>query len=183
MINYMVSDKWIPVKGTTKLKIGDPWYFEEMEAGSTNKNLKNLTFDGNVTAAPLGAMRIFVEDFEGITTIGVTVIQAANLDVLKAYSEEKHWPSVLKKFYELGCDTARFEIETKYNYDEFHTGADGYYGDLSHYKTHYGMRLHLYFDTDLFSSKEIEERMLKLFPKSNNKELVDFVNSIELDLH
>lgn len=184
MHTYMVKDKWIPIKGTTKLRIGDPSYFEEIEAGSTNKNLKNITFDGNIVAAPLGAMRIYVDsDAAGFSEIGVTVIQAADIKTLKMYAEGQHYPDKLKKVHKLGCDTADFKVETKFNYDDFHTGADGQYGVINHYKMYYGMILDLWFDTDLFNSEEIEKRMLRLFPKSRNKELVDFVKSIPLELH
>lgn len=168
----LIEEKIFDVKGTTKLVIGDPLYFEQMEAGSTNQNLKKLTFNGNISAAPIGKLivqlnKIEYDDYGGgcYDSIDVTVVQASRPKDLDVYANGQYYPKLVKAEYKLGCDTARFEMETKYGSDLFHTGADGYYGDLIHNKQYYGMILHLSFDTDMFNYDEICERMLNLFPE------------------
>ena len=165
----ILKEKTYEVKGTTKLRIGDPMYFEDMSAGSTNKYLKEITFNGNISAAPLGRIKIQevreVDEKFTFTYILVSIVQGMNNQMLDVYINGKYYPSKVKKQYELGCDTAQFEMATKYGYDLFHTGADGFYGNLIVNKQHFGMILSLDFDTDLFTFDEIEKRMLKLFPE------------------
>lgn len=138
--------------------------FERIDDGAE----KNLVFDGNISAAPLGKLKmqqlhVKEGDIE-YDTIDVSVFQARSPKVLDLYLEEKHYPSQIKKEIELGCDTAEFYIETKFGSDTFHTGSDGYYGFMYQYKQYYGMKLYLSFDADLFEYDEVKERMLKLFP-------------------
>ena len=163
------------VYGTTKLRIGDPMYFKMMEAREQKKLLKKLTFDGKISSAPLGELIIelnHITDEEygfEYDSIDVKVIQAFNKQLLEAYEQNKYYTSQLKGEYDLGCDTARFEVETKFGYDEFMTGGDGSYGRLFHMKQYYGMMLYLSFDADLFTFEEIEERFLGLFKERNAK--------------
>lgn len=168
MTDVILREDIFDIKGTTKLKIGDPSYFEEMEFGSTNKYLKEITFNGNISAAPLGKLRTqlvnhMYEEFE-CDSIEVTVVQGKNIQQLDTYLSGKCFTNKIKKRYQLGCDTAQFEMVTKYGYDLFHIGADGYYGDLIVNKQYFGMILMLDFDTDLFDYQEIINRMLRLFP-------------------
>ena len=165
----ILKEKTYEVKGTTKLRIGDPMYFEDIAAGSTNKYLKEITFNGNISAAPLGRIKIQeireMDEKFTFTYILVSIVQGMNNQMLDVYINGKYYPSKVKKQYELGCDTAQFEMATKYGYDLFRTGADGFYGNLIVNKQHFGMILSLDFDTDLFTFDEIEKRMLKLFPE------------------
>ena len=173
-MNYKILKEDIfDVKGTTRLRIGDPYYFEEMKAGSTNNYLKEITFNGNISAAPLGKLRVQLVnykdkyDFNGIE---VMIIQGKTNQQLDTYISGRYYPEKVKKKYQLGCDTAQFEMVTKYGYDLFHIGADGFYGDLILNKQYYGMILMLSFDADLFDYQEIIDRMLRLFPiRKENK--------------
>lgn len=167
MINTVLKEDVFDVKGTTKLRIGDPCYFEEMTAGSTNDYLKEITFNGNISAAPLGRLRVRLvnhKDTFDFDSIEVMIAQGKVDKQLDTYMSDKYFPNKVKKKYQLGCDTAQFEMATKYGYDLFHTGADGFYGDLIVNKQYYGMILMLDFDTDLFDYQEIIDRMLRLFP-------------------
>ena len=152
----IIKEEIIDVKGTTKLIVGDPMYLDRIADSIDDGAEKKLVFDGNISAAPLGKLRIrqlhIIEEGLEFDTIEVNVA-------------DKYYPDAVKKDMELGCDTARFTIETKFGYDEFHTGADGYYGHMSQYKQYYGMRLDLSFDADLFDFDDVKERMLALFPK------------------
>ena len=169
-MSYMIlKSEIIDVKGTTKLRIGDPGYFEELSSPHLSQKartrLEAITFDGMITAAPSGKLKIsLIKDEHGYDFIDVMVVQSMWGEVLENYLNELFCEDKLKKKYELGCDHAKFEIQTKYGYDLFMTGGDGYYGSLYHMKRNYGMILYLGFDGDLFSYDEIKDRMLKLFP-------------------
>ena len=165
----IIKEDIIDVKGTTKLIVGDPMYLDRIADGTDDGAEKELVFDGNISAAPLGKLRIrqlhAIEEGLEFDTIEVNVFQASKPSLFNVYLADKYYPDAVKKDVELGCDTARFTIETKFGYDEFHTGADGYYGHMSQYKQYYGMRLDLSFDADLFDFDDVKERMLALFPK------------------
>ena len=85
----VLKEKTYEVKGTTRFKIGDPMYFEDMVAGSTNKYLKEITFDGNISAAPLGRMKIQeIRETDGkftFTYILVSIVQGINNQMLDVY--------------------------------------------------------------------------------------------------
>ena len=164
----IIKEEILDIKGTTKLVVGDPLYFLRIDEGIAEGSEKDLVFEGNISAAPLGKLKIQqIHVKEGdieYDTIDVCVFQARSPKVLDLYLEEKHYPSQIKKEIELGCDTAKFYIETKFGSDTFYTGADGYYGFMRQYKQYYGMKLYLSFDEDLLGFEEVKERMLKLFP-------------------
>ena len=54
----VIREKIIPVKGTTKLRIGDPYYFEAIRNKTTRGAEKDMVFDGSISAAPLGKIKI-----------------------------------------------------------------------------------------------------------------------------
>lgn len=168
-MDKIIREEIINVKGTTRLTVGDPMYLQNIANGTDNGCEKKLVFDGNISAAPLGRMQIrqthIEEDGLAFDTIEVIIFQAKDSKILDLYQSGRYYPSMLKKDIDLGCDTARFTITTKFGYDEFHTGADGYYGHMFWYKQYYGMMLGLSFDTDLFEFDEIKDRMLALFPE------------------
>ena len=127
-----------------------------------------MTFDGNISSASLGIMKIqetITEGYEDWPDIEVMVMQASSSRILNTYLNGRHYPKAIKKDNELGCDTAKFLIETKYGSDLFNTGGDGYYGHITQYKQYYGMNLYLSFDGTLFDFEEIKDRMLALFKK------------------
>lgn len=167
----IIKEKIIPVWGTTKLCVGDPYYLISIKNGTDKGCMKDLVFDGSISAAKNGKIRIALRHYSEndieFDMITVTIVQGSVERMLDVYLEGKYFKDTLKEQKELGCDTACFEITTKFGFDNFDTGADGYYGTLCKYKQHYGMMLDLSFDADLYSFDEIEERMLKLFPKRN----------------
>ncbi len=156
----VLEERIYPVQGTTKLEIYDAGY---------DQRGTDAEFHGNISAAPLGLMRIRKEriiypeiDWEQYL---VEVFQASKEDVLKLYAESKHFPKEVKGEYSLNCETASFVIKTKFGKDRFETGGDGDYGKLFHMKQHYGMKLSLWFNDDDFTMDSLEERFLKLFKK------------------
>nr|WP_297765823.1 hypothetical protein [uncultured Butyrivibrio sp.] len=161
----ILEEKTYPVQGTTKLSIYDPGYSQK---GT------DLEFFGNISAAPLGLLRIrkvrvecspdeYFKDGLTYEEYRVDVFQGAKEEFLKTYAEGQYYPKLLKKQYGLNCETASFAIETKFNSDFFRTGADGVFAELYHMKQYGGMILHLYFDDCLFTFDELESRFLKLF--------------------
>lgn len=185
MATKVLKEKFFPIMGTTKLRIGDPMYFEQLkENPEKNKGCKKLIYDGNISAAPLGLMKVtqneVTEDDLTWEDIVVEVYTGSNIEQLKVYANEQYFGSdTLKKKIDLACDSASFEIETKYGYQHFHTGADGYYGNLLVFKQYYGMNLFLAFDADLFEFDDIVSSMLDLFPRYRQVELEKLVNSLE----
>lgn len=97
--------------------------------------------------------------------LGTGLLYTGQPFMLDTYLGEQYYNGTIVKNIDLGCDTAHFEIHTKYGSDEFHTGADGYYGHLYKYKQGFGMDLNLSFDAEMFDYEEIKQRMLKLFPE------------------
>lgn len=156
-----------PVQGTTKLKLYD--------SGFSQKGT-DLEFFGNISAAPLGILRIrevhvecepdkYCPDGLKFNEFEVGVYQAKNEDILKTYTEGRYYPKAVKKEYGLNCETASFVCETKFGSDKFHTGADGYYANLTQMKQYYGMILEFSFADDMFTFEELEDRFLRLWKK------------------
>lgn len=163
------------VKGTAKLDVYDPGFPQPK---------CRLEFHGNISAAPLGKIKIERVHFEDsclnkdgkehpleYDEICVTIVQSNDDDELNLYLSGRYYPNFLKKEYELNCETACFAIETKYGSDSFDTGADGEYGYLWQMKQYHGMILELDFLADLYTIDEIEKRMLRLWPKNRKRSI------------
>ena len=165
----IIKEEIIDVHGTTKLTVGDPMYLDAIADGTDKGCEKELIFDGFISGAPLGKLRIreihCIENGLEWDVVDVSVFQAGQLFMFNVYLDERYYNGTIVKDIDLGCDTACFEIHTKFDSDKFHTGADGYYGHLCKYKQHFGMELKLDFDGGLFEFEEVKRRMLKLFPE------------------
>lgn len=165
----IVKEEIIDVHGTTKLTVGDPMYLESIADGTDKGCEKELVFDGSISGAPLGKLRIreihCVENGLEWDVVDVSIFQAGQQFMFNVYLDEKYYNGTIVKDIDLGCDTACFEIHTKFGSDKFHTGADGYYGHLCKYKQYFGMELKLDFDGGLYEFEEVKRRMLKLFPE------------------
>lgn len=165
----ILKEETFDVCGTTKLTVGDPMYLEAIADGTDKGCEKKLVFDGSISRAPLGKLRIreihCIENGLEWNVVDVSVFQASQLFMLETYLSEKYYNGTIIKDIDLGCDTACFEICTKFGSDKFDTGADGYYGHLYKYKQHFGMELKLDFDGGLYDFEEVKQRMLELFPE------------------
>ena len=163
----ILKEETFDVCGTTKLTVGDPMYLEAIADGTDKGCEKKLVFDGSISGAPLGKLRIreihCIENGLEWNVVDVSVFQASQLFMLETYLSEKYYNGTIIKDIDLGCDTACFEICTKFGSDKFDTGADGYYGHLYKYKQHFGMELKLDFDGGLYDFEEVKQRMLELF--------------------
>lgn len=171
------------------IAIGDPSYFETMEELEMKeslspfeknhlKNLRNLTLDYKPRCCKVGAVLINqVEDtfmydgreYPDIST-NIEVYLAKDKAQLDVYLNGRWYgESTVKKTHELGCDTARFEINVDDRFLSISTGADGYYGYAQVMKQYYGFRLSLSMDTDMLSFDEAVRDMAYVF---NAKEAV-----------
>jgi len=168
-LETILKEETFDVCGTTKLTVGDPMYLEAIADGTDKDCEKKLVFDGSISGAPLGKLRIreihCIENGLEWDVVDVSVFQAGQLFMLETYLSEKYYNGTIIKDIDLGCDTACFEICTKFGSDKFDTGADGYYGHLYKYKQHFGMELKLDFDGGLYDFEEVKQRMLELFPE------------------
>lgn len=167
---YKEKEQTFAIKPFNHIRIGDPSYFEDMRGGDKNPALKELTCDIKLTRRyPVSGLRMYHEIYEtekGSKFGQIVVLFAETVDsrILDTYLSNKYLgDDTIKEVHQLGCDTASFEIEVDKRYDHFHTGADGYYGDITLYVEPYGISACLTFDADLFSYDEIKQRMNALF--------------------
>lgn len=156
------------IKPFKHIRIGDPMYFDNIEAGIDVNRYKKFVCDVKTTCCKVGALRIKEVtnhyDFGDFNQINVDVFLAFNDEQLKTY-KDGYWfgEETLKHNYVLGCDTARYEIEVDGRYEEVHTGSDGYFGEVQVMKQYYGLMMSLSFDASLFSFEEVEKLMDYLF--------------------
>lgn len=156
------------IKPFKNIRIGDPLYFDRLEEGEDIKIYKDLVCDIRTTCCKVGAVRIsesvIDSEYGEFNQLDVDVFLAKDDEQLEVYKNGQWYgEKTLKHHYNLGCDTASYEIEIDGRYEKVHTGADGYYGELRHMKQYYGLMLSLSFDGDLFSFEEVERMMDYLF--------------------
>lgn len=135
-----------------KLIIGDPLYFERGYAGELTCVWNRLSFIKEATAE----ISVFEETFEQFRTYVVRLYVMPKPAMEQLYNEEKdndgfiYFPAMISgKMIELGCDTARFTIETDKGFAEIRTGGDGFYGNAIKYKNRFGIQVELNFDADV----------------------------------
>jgi hypothetical protein len=64
----------------------------------------------------------------------IEIAIGGNLEEMKTYINGMHYTSQTVKTKDLGVDTACYQLSVDDNYDEFHTGADGYWGGVYTFK-------------------------------------------------
>lgn len=185
------------IKAPTAILIADPFYIERMEETKDRKeknNYKKLIYSrNNIPKDWIG--EIIVKELEDDECPDFTYIKAviafSKSTLLRVNKEIKPLIDIIKKGtyfkdtdtlkfktkgFELGCDTARFDVSTNHNFYEFHTGADGFYGyahenfrmntNLPNKKWELeGIYIELVFDSDLFTVEDIQESLGCLFEK------------------
>ena len=167
----------IPIKPYKSICIGDPMYLENIKAGRGSAGEKSHVFNEKMRCCKHGMIMFATtsEKYEINKTSEFDTVYAAialsgreditaSLNQIKTYLTNKYFKNTVKVRKDLGCDTASFEITVdESRYEAFHTGADGYYGYAAKYKEYYGSCIELSLDGDLFSQKEVKEKMLSLF--------------------
>lgn len=177
MLTKTLKEKRFTVKPFRNVRIGDPYYFKEMINGSTNKSLKTITcnFDKIPVTKRIAGARIqeieydYSDEGENLkyTSIELMFFTSKKEEFCEKIIETElsgsYYPNHIKKQYELGCDTARFEIQIDENYDVIHTGSDGYYGYAHHYKNNDAFVFCVTFDGGLFSWEDVERYVAYFF--------------------
>ena len=101
--------------------------------------------------------------------------------MLKAYENDKYYPSHVKIKKELGCDGACFDIYVGNDkYEHFDTGADGYYGRAVIHKSTFGGIIELIFDEEMFEKESLKQSLMYLFD-IKEKDLVYSDNTENLE--
>lgn len=141
----VVKEQAYDIKPFSRVKLGDP---EEMEKGSTNKNLKTLTCEiekistSNRTAgARIRKLKVdfYDEDMDYFNEYYVlTFYTARKTDVAEKIVEAElngdYYHALIKETYDFGCDTSEFIMRVDDNFGTIHTLADGLFGYISRYK-------------------------------------------------
>ena len=85
----IIKEEIIDVHGTTKLTVGDPMYLDAITDGTDKGCEKELIFDGSISGAPLGKLRIreihCAENALEWDVIDVSVFQAGQPIILETY--------------------------------------------------------------------------------------------------
>jgi hypothetical protein len=182
MQEKVVKEKIFSVKPFSYVRIGDPMYFEQMQEGDKNKALRELTctFEKIPKTNREAKVRIreIVSDFkdEGkpycFTQYEMLFYTARKTPlaskIIEAELDGKYYPDLIKRESELGCDTARFEMTINENWDEIHTGADGFFGMLHHYKNNEAYVFSIMLDEDMTSWEEVEQYVQYFFDGVKN---------------
>lgn len=158
------------------ITIGDPGYLEELEQeeGTINprilNNMRKMTLIGyKPRVSKVGSVTIkkvhCADEEDGFEwdSIYIDIFLAKDEAQLKVYEDDKFFKNTIKEKRELGCDSASFIMDVDGRYEEFDTGADGYYGTVELMKEYFGFRMFLSLDADLFSMDDTEKTMKYLF--------------------
>jgi hypothetical protein len=165
------------VKPFRSVRIGDPYYFEEMENGSSNKYLKDITCDfPKIPFSNRFAGVVLTEsetEWEENSLSGKyrsyeVMFYMAKKDeignrIIQTELDDRYFPSMLKKEYHLGCDTAQFDICIDGKFENFQTGGDGWYGYCHHYRNNNAHVFAFSLDDDMTSYEEMTEYIRHTF--------------------
>ena len=184
--------KVVPIKPFRNIQVGDPSYLEELDREKevpgtldrkTKKSLESLVLDTKTSCCKNGVIVIGeIEEDLGIgnmrySTIEMTAILSCRDDFermmadYETYATDMHYSNGVKKVVELGCDTAQFDITVDGNYENIHTGGDGYYGYALEMKQYYGFVMELSFDASLFTMDDVENYARYLFKVDKKREM------------
>lgn len=167
-------------KGIKELIIGDPMYLDGLDTASPKDKeaLLSLIFREKVPSSFKGKYSVskehmVLEDGFKYDEISVVIALARDIKIGKEELVDVFLDNRLVKtndcitvYHEerlLGCDTATFVIQTGHCFDEFKTGADGYYGDClkesaavkGERKKLYGYVIRISLDADLFNEEDV----------------------------
>lgn len=97
----ILKEETFDVCGTTKLTVGDPMYLEAIADGTDKGCEKKLVFDGSISGAPLGKLRIreihCIENGLEWDVVDVSVFQASQPFMFNVYLDEKYYNGTIIK--------------------------------------------------------------------------------------
>jgi len=170
-MDNVIRREIIDVEGTTTFIIGD---FQDINHGHFKKiNNKGNAFVGMLQSSPLGKLKLeeiqYDDNGKNYNTIEVTVCQAKTQEILNNYMKNRYYLYFIRKQLNLGTDSGKFFLKTKFCSYEFNTDMKGKYGYLMVGKREYGMALHFWLPASLYSYELVKGKMLDLFPLSSRK--------------
>ena len=119
------------VKCPKRIVVGDPYYFETVPPERLKKLVADYTLPKSYEAR-LVLSQYEMHDFGVYQTNAVQIYLAPGKDV-DVYAAEKMYADQHIDRRKIGVDTARYIIGIDERLEEFHTGADGYWGDACEY--------------------------------------------------
>ena len=119
------------VKCPKRIVAGDPYYFETVPPERLKKLVADYTLPKSYEAR-LVLSQYKMHDFGVYQTNAVQIYLAQGKDV-DVYAAEKMYADQHIDRRKIGVDTARYIIGIDGRLEEFHTGADGYWGDVCEY--------------------------------------------------
>lgn len=150
-----------------KLIIGDPDYLESIEKKENVALLKRLVC--KVRPKNVNYGKLIIEEtktkypeFEALE-IEITFLLGNTQEQIGVYESNRYYSHTVYKKLQLACDCAEFIIETEHGYDEFRTGADGYYGDVMIFKQGFGLTGNISLDGSLFDFDDVIKTFKYLF--------------------
>lgn len=138
MKSKLLEQKTYETKTPKTIIFGDPMYFEDYE--DEPKRLKSLITDLKLTKAQLAEFvcrvvlmneRFTEEGFE-FDSISLN-IYLAPAEHIKTYMGGQYYTVQKETNKEIGVDSASYLLQIDDKYDEFRTGADGYWGNQTTY--------------------------------------------------
>lgn len=179
MIREVLKKEVYDIPTPSSLTIGDGLYLEDIEKLPKNKtkNLRSLVFIKEKIPAVRKAKLVYKEVLyklketdnlykvcpNGIRNVEAKII-VSNKEYIDTYVDDLYYPDAVKSEYDLGCDTASFNIIVGHKDGirdaKIHTGADGYYGDVADCYVPFGFQVTLCFDMQLGCIEESELRAL-----------------------
>lgn len=119
------------VKCPKRIVAGDPYYLETVPPERLKKLVVDYTLPKSYEAR-IVLSQYEMHDFGVYQTNAVQIYLAPGKDV-DVYAAEKMYADQCIDQKEIGVDTARYIIGIDGRWEEFHTGADGYWGDACEY--------------------------------------------------
>ena len=123
-----------------RIQFGDPLYFEEYKG----KRLAELVVDFKPPAhfsARLALEETELKEHPGFMARTMTIYMAPE-QTIATYMDGYRYKGQEVAEKEIGVDTAKYLLDVDGEYDEIHTGGDGYWGNcLEYYRSHNGGRI------------------------------------------
>lgn len=148
------------------LQIGDPYYAEEN--GFSKEKLEKLVFSKQI---PEGFhSSITVEEKDGYSEVMICI--APSEKILGIYQREKYLQMSECTTFDLGCDTACFQISDETDGIIINTLSDGYFGNTLSFSVNgkdFGHIIYLWVDNSALNAEEFLEKIKYIFKEEKSK--------------
>lgn len=179
MKSTLLEQKVYEVKTPKTIIFGDPMYFEDFE--DDPKRLKSLIAELKLTKNQIAQFvsRVVIKnerfEDEGFEFDSISMnIYIAPSEHIGTYMNDQYYKVQKETTKDIGVDSACYLLQVDDNYDEFRTGADGYWGCHTTYSRTINGKKHV--DAHIVSitmtedlSMEDVEQYLKYFFKDTKE--------------